>query len=705
MSSHRTKPFLEPEREIDEIAEPQLDKAALDSALLGVPGADVRPQRRRRRRRGAWAFLLVVVLLGGAGAGGWYWWQTREKTTHTVRATCLVQRGDLPIVIRENGSLDALRSEVIKSKVEGDTIIISLVDEGIIVTDEDVKEGKVLVELDSSALREKLTQQELTYSTAEAAYKQAKEAYDIEKSAGESKVKEGELNVKFSRMDLEAYVGQKLADDALASKVDLLKLAVQLYDGACAHRRGVEAEVKASLADVEKSLREADREAEAPSQPSKPDTPAAMPAPEAASEKPTPDPTSDVSEPGGQPFQLGGTALQRTRKLEADIGLAFEEFKRAADKVASYAGLKRMGIKSTQQLEAEQLALMRGQISLEQALTARELFLRYEFPKSAEELLSLYREKGKELERVIARTRSALSQAEVELKSAEAKYILQKDRLEKLKEQVDYCVIKATKPGLVVYATTGGHRYYRGSPIEAGGSVHERQEIIKMPDLASIAVKTRVHESVVDKVKKDLPARIRVDAFPNLKLTGKVLKVAMLPSSQSSWLNPDLKEYDTDVSIEGDLTGLKPGMSAEVEIDVTTLKGVLQVPVQAVGQQRGKTVAYVIRADGSEELREVRAGQTNEKVVEILSGLAEGERILLEAPQIVSAKDEEAEEKQKKPKDDEINGPPRPPPPSSERPTGQGRKPGGPPSGEKRRPRGPSKGSAPQASGSKQPAT
>jgi len=622
----------------------------------GTPAPTPAPRRRRLL-----VPMLVLALVAAAGVAAVVVLTAEKAATGTMRATYVVRRADLPIVIAETGSLDALKSEVIKSRVDGSTTILSLIEEGTIITEEDVKNGKVLVELDSSRVREKLTQQQITYASAEAAYKQAKEAYDIQKSTNESNIREADLNVKFSKMDLEAYVGEELADAALAGKIDLLKLAEQLYQEAREHRQRLEGQVAAALKGVERALKGQE----------------ATKQPDQASSEPQAAKALGVSEPGTQTHRLGGSALQQKRKLEADISLAYEEFKRAADKVISYANLTRLGVKSAQQLEAEQLALMRQRVTLEQALTARELFLRYEFPKQAEQLLSLYRERGRELERIKARARAALAQAEATLKSAESKYIVQKAELEDLQEQLRNCLIRAKKPGLVVYATTGRHWRYRGEPVREGGTVYERQDILKLPDLSTIAVRLRIHESVVDKVKVGLPARVKVDAFPKRQFTGKVIKVAMMPASDSSWLNPDLKEYETIVDIIGDKTGLKPGMSAQVEIDVKTLKNVLQVPIQAITARKGKTIVYVVGPDGAEEPREVEVGESNDTMVEIRSGLREGERILLEAPQIVLAKEEE--EKPEEGEEEEAIAPPPRPPAAGQK--GPARRPGQPQGG------------------------
>jgi len=676
------------------------DAAMAGPVELGEAFDEVLRAPRRARPRRVWPWLLLLFVLGAGGAGAWWLWRLQGQKTVAVRATHVVHRGDLPIVVNDTGSLDALRSEIVKSKVEGLATIISIIPEGTIVTEEDVKNGKVLVELDSSDIREKLTQQEVTFATAEAAYKQAKELFDIERSSGESKVKQGELNEKFGKMDLEAYMGLGLAVEALAGRLDFAKLALELHEDAVRQRRGAEAEVAQAIVGVEAALKEAAKPPETPGKDA-PDAPPGeqKPSPEAKG----PQAAEAQAKPPSAPTQaIGGAVLQKKRKLEADIGLAFEEFKRAADKVASYARLKRLGIKSSQQLEAEQLALLRAQITLEQGLTARELYLRYDMPKEAEKLLSGYSEAGKELERIRARSRAALSAAEAEVKSTQAKYLLQKDRLAKLTSQLEHCVMKATKPGLVVYATSGGEWHRRSNPIDVGSTVIERQEIIKMPDLSTLAVRIKVHESVVDKVKVDLPARIRVEAFSNRSFKGKVLKVAILPNTSSSWLNPDLKEYDTEISLEGDLAGLKPGMSAEVEIGVKTLKSVLQVPVQAIGAHNGKTIVYVLGADGSEDQREVVTGEANDRVAEISSGLSEGERVLVEAPQVISVQEEETEKAKKgKAEDEEPNGGGPPPGPPAVRqpagtPAGEGQPPSGRPGG---RPRGPRSPSVPRDTG------
>jgi multidrug efflux pump subunit AcrA (membrane-fusion protein) len=92
-----------------------------------------------------------------------------------------------------------------------------------------------------------------------------------------------------------------------------------------------------------------------------------------------------------------------------------------------------------------------------------------------------------------------------------------------------------------------------------------------------------------------------------------------------------VKEYTTIVTLD-ELLGheLKPGMTAEARILVGERKNVLVVPVQAVAEHKGEFYAFVDEPAGI-RLRKVKVGDNNEKLVEVLDGLKEGESVALDA--------------------------------------------------------------------------
>ena len=344
-----------------------------------------------------------------------------------VLTTGPVTQGDLIIDVLESGSLEAKESQVIKSEVEGQTTIISLIPEGTILSATDVENGRVLAELDSSDLREKAEKQVISVQSASATYTDAKESYTIQEKQNESNLKAAQLKVKFAKMDLEKYVGSEIAALLVEEQVSVSDLI--------------------------------GRE------------------------------------------DLGGEALQKERKLLSDIDVAGEEVSLATDKLNWTRQLEEKGYETADKLRADELALKRQEISKEQARTAQKLFTKYEFPKETEKLLSDYQEAVREQERTVAKCRAEIAKAEARLTSNEMNYMSEKARLDKLEEQIEKCTIRATKPGLVVYA--GGEHYWRDDRIEEGAQIRERQDMIKIPNTDVMLAKTKVHESMVAKVKED----------------------------------------------------------------------------------------------------------------------------------------------------------------------------------------------------------
>jgi len=117
------------------------------------------------RRQPRWRLVLVLAIVA---AGVWFIW--KRGTTGTANIpTFAARRGPLEITVLEGGSLQALESQEIKCEVRvgyQGTKILKIVEEGYLVTEEDVKTNKVLVELDSSELDKQIAQQEIQYQSA-----------------------------------------------------------------------------------------------------------------------------------------------------------------------------------------------------------------------------------------------------------------------------------------------------------------------------------------------------------------------------------------------------------------------------------------------------------------------------------------------------------------------------------------------------------
>jgi RND family efflux transporter MFP subunit len=360
-----------------------------------------------------------------------------------------------------------------------------------------------------------------------------------------------------------------------------------------------------------------------------------------------PDLTSLIDEPNS----LGGEASKRIDTLQDAILLARGNLEKASDVLKGTEQLFDANYASELELKSAKLEVDRFTVQQKAALKDLELFKLYDFPKEARTFLSDYHEAKLELERTEARARAQLVQARAKLSSAKARFEMQRKRLEKLKEQIKACVIKAPAPGQVVYWSST-ERWTRVK-IEQGAEIHQGYKIITIPDASQMKVEVKIHETWIDRIEPNQPAKISIAAFANEVFTGKVLKKAPL-ANPDQFLNPDLKVYTTDVSIDGTNDSIKTGMSGKVEILIDELKDVLYVPIQSVVTVDEKEMCYV-KAGGRQEKREVKTGLFNDDFVEIKSGLTEGEKVLLDPPRWTASetnKEETKEEKKEETKED-----------------------------------------------------
>lgn len=562
-----------------------------------------------------------------------------RPTVRTVGTTFGVKRGTLPINVLEGGSVEALESQEIRSQIKGyqGTKILTIVDEGYLVTDEDIKKGKVLVELDSSDIKQRITTEDISYQGTLAALIQAQQAYDIQKNQNESDLKAAEQKARFALMDFEKFLGKSNTTEI----IEQIGLKLDAYTNSLE-----EAESELDL-DPQTILRLTQDPTNQPTtlpgpgaiapKPAAPALPSAIVPPRAGKGRSTNKSDSAFAPPidftkYAKAELLGdGAARQELRKLEDDMYVSQQSYELAKIKFEGTQRLFKEQFATKMELDNDSLNIKQNEVKLASARTALDLYIYYEFTRTAEDFLSKYDESLRLLVRARKEAISKLAQSRAQLKSSERRWRIESEQLAELREQMSNCVIRALRPGLVVYGGGEDRRFGNEEPIREGATVRERQTIITIPDMTKMSVRLKIHESYIKKVKKGLKAKIQIDAFPDQKLEGEVIKVGVLPDSGNRWMNPDLKVYITSVSISTVQDWIKPGMSAKVEILVKNLDDVVYVPLQAIVPINGKHFVFVENGIRTEQ-REIQTGEFNDEFIEIKSGLKEGEKVLLRAP-------------------------------------------------------------------------
>jgi RND family efflux transporter MFP subunit len=304
---------------------------------------------------------------------------------------------------------------------------------------------------------------------------------------------------------------------------------------------------------------------------------------------------------------IEGMFVQQLQTLKVAATVAKENLESARNALQFTNRMYRKGYVTTLQRDAQAFAVERAVLDLqvaELAITVLEKFTK------AKTLVGL---------------ESARDSAEAKMASENAAFALEEDRLQKLEVELEKCVIRAPADGMVVYNNQEQERRSSSpSMVEEGALVRERQTIIRLPDLSHMQVKCTIHESKVDSLRRGLRARIKVQ---DRDFQGIVTSVASQPEP-SNWFSGNVKEYAAVVAIESDSNGLRPGMTAAVEILVDNLKNALSVPVQALVEQRGVFYCWVSGPTGVEK-REVEVGLGNNTRIEVVRGIEQGERVLL----------------------------------------------------------------------------
>ncbi|MGE5194092.1 MAG: efflux RND transporter periplasmic adaptor subunit, partial [Deltaproteobacteria bacterium] len=338
-----------------------------------------------------------------------------------------------------------------------------------------------------------------------------------------------------------------------------------------------------------------------------------------------------------------GDYVQEKNTIQGEIELAKEDYNRAQDKYAFTQRLIKKGYAKTSEVEADRVAVAKALINLKVAEEKMKVLEEFTSKRQIAELKANAIEFERELERVKLKADAALAKYEADLSAAKLKYEVEKTTLGKIKRQIELCTIRAPRDGMVVYVNTrsgGGRGGMSNEPlIYEGAKVKERQPIINLPDVRNMQVNARIHESKISMVREALPATIHVDAKAGEVFHGEVAMVSLVPQS-GNWPNFNLKEYVTHIRLTDDpekVSELKPGLTAEVEILIDRLSNVLQAPVQSFVERGGRHFAW--RLEGNRPVRrEVKIGKSNDQVMEILNGLAEGDK-LVQTPRTVLPKE------------------------------------------------------------------
>ncbi|NLF31128.1 MAG: HlyD family efflux transporter periplasmic adaptor subunit [Planctomycetes bacterium] len=323
---------------------------------------------------------------------------------------------------------------------------------------------------------------------------------------------------------------------------------------------------------------------------------------------------------------------QRLAEAEARLALEQQELVLAEGKlkfmrdVNGTEGLE--GTYSQSTIDAEQLRVDQYNLNVSNARAELDKLKKYELPQEEKRLELSLQDAELELERAKLESTAQRRLAQVNMEAKSSALEMQERQLEELHAQRDMLEIRATAPGLIIYDS--GNRW-DPPDVSVGTLIRSRRRLMRIPDMSTLRVYSKVFEGVSEKVHIGMPATIRLDSRGGEVLTGTVGHVALLASTEDQRYNPSVKTFPIESLLDNPPRDLKPGSSAQVELILARLPGVLKTKIAAVFTEQEQT--YVWKVEGKQAVRTpVRVGEMSDTEVQILEGLAEGDVLLMAPP-------------------------------------------------------------------------
>jgi HlyD family secretion protein len=210
------------------------------------------------------------------------------------------------------------------------------------------------------------------------------------------------------------------------------------------------------------------------------------------------------------------------------------------------------------------------------------------------------------------------------LKQARAQVQQAQASLNQFEEQLGYTTILAPMDGVIL-----------SRDVEIGDAVSSilvlgstATLVMTEGDINEVYVQGKVDEADIAHVYMGQPARIKVESFRDRVFNGKVTKIAPLGVEKDN-----VTTFEVRVSIDNPGGELKANMTANAEILLDEHKGVLTVPENAViydGQKNASVEVPDKKEKEGQRKVAVKVGISNGSVTEILSGLKEGDQVVLQ---------------------------------------------------------------------------
>ena len=193
------------------------------------------------------------------------------------------------------------------------------------------------------------------------------------------------------------------------------------------------------------------------------------------------------------------------------------------------------------------------------------------------------------------------------------------------------------------------------------GSQFQEDVILVVADLTEMEAQVNVDENDIVNVQLGQQAEVEVDALFGETLKGTVYEIANTANTEAQGSGSQKTEFEVKIAISGEISRLRPGMTASADISTNTKTDVIGVPIQSVAVRtidqltlEGEEVAdaekrFTADEDGFVEIvfcvedddrvvaRQVETGIQSDDIIEIVSGIDKGEVVVTGSYRAISS--------------------------------------------------------------------
>ncbi|MBN1697921.1 MAG: efflux RND transporter periplasmic adaptor subunit [Spirochaetales bacterium] len=297
--------------------------------------------------------------------------------------------------------------------------------------------------------------------------------------------------------------------------------------------------------------------------------------------------------------------------------------------ISAYVGaeIKKILVKEGDSVKKEQLLVELDKTKYVAILERVESDLK--IAESRLKIETLQFERAKELFDETLISASDFEAAVLKKELAENQLTQARSAVKQAKDDLEKTSLKAPMDGIVIMLN-------KEEGEMAVSSQFQTDTIMTIGDLSQMEVRIDIDESDINLIRNNNIARIEVDALPEQYFKGQVMEIAYAATNKSEGTQEETTVFRVKILItEGDITNLLPLMTATVDIETQTRENILYVPIQSITTRESRgadsnSLEQVVFIKENRHVKQIKVetGIMDDKNVEIISGLTEGETVV-----------------------------------------------------------------------------